>query len=159
MKAPLAKIKEFLPKNQFDASDLSLNVCREILSTHTQCDWTLLNPIRKREAELVNESLVEDLDNELLNKRLVAICPSDIVTGMLINNNGYIGKVVDVKRFEAKENMLEPYVYVVYLEYVCGDLNMHKYFTSRINNGTSQGYLSTQQGNRKATFFAIDMTL
>ena len=66
----------------------------------------------------------------------------------------HIGKVAVVKRYET-DTETEPFVYRVYMEYVCGDLSMHKYFVDTINNGTSPGYLSVQQGNRLASFCRV----
>ena len=96
-------------------------------------------------------ALVEDKAHELLSCSSVRICPSEITSGMYIQHNGYIGKVVVVDRYE-RGVVSEPFVYSVRMEYVCGDLDMHKYFTDHINNGTAKGYLSSQQGNRLAFF-------
>lgn len=155
MKPVLEKINAFLPQHTFNASNLTLEVCNRLLSTHSICDWTLLDSLRKRQAQLMNETLIENNDSELLSKPAISICPSEIMSGMLLAQHGYIGKVIEVKRFENKENPAEPFTYVVYMEYVCGDLSMHKNFTSCINRGTAQGYLSNSQGNRLATFTRV----
>jgi hypothetical protein len=155
MKPVLEQINAFLPQGKFDASKLTLEVCNRLLSTHTLCDWTLLNPLRERQAQLMNEAVIEVSESELLNNPTVSICPSEIFSGMFMLNHGYIGKVTKVKRFENNENSAEPFIYVVSMEYVCGDLSMHKYFTSSINRGTAKGYLSNSQGNRLATFTRV----
>ena len=155
MKDPLEQITALLPKTPVDASTFSLAVCRRLLSSHAECGRTLLDPIRARQAELINAALVQDTDNALLKQPTTPICPSVIVSGMLLAHNGYIGKVVKVERYECKRIELEPFVYVAKMEYVCGDLDMHKYFTSTINHGTARGYLSSQQGNRNASFAQV----
>lgn len=156
MKDPLVQVRAFLPTGTFDAKDFSLEVCNRLLATHNLCDWSLLYPIRKRHAELMRETLVEDNENDLLNNPTKSICPSLIVSGMLLNNSGYIGKVTKVERYENIDNALEPFTYLVFMEYVCGDLSMHHFFTQSINNGTAKGYLSTAQGNRLATFTLVE---
>lgn len=154
MKAPLALIEELKPSKHLDASSFDLDVCNRLLSTHNGSGWEILNPIRARQAKLKRVLLVEVEDSN--TDKVISICPSMITSGMLITQHGYIGRVVKVDRYEnisrgvVDEN--EPYIYSVRMEYVSGDLAMHKWFMDRINNGCDMGYLSSQQGNRRVTF-------
>ena len=91
MKAPLKAIDEININKKLDASAFSLAVCNRLLSTHSESDWRILNPIRARKAELINAALVEDNESQLLNNDTVKICPSEITSGMLIRQHGYIG--------------------------------------------------------------------
>jgi hypothetical protein len=152
----LAAIDNLKNGQYLDTSNLELSVVNDLLSTHQNCGFTITNPLRARQAELINSTLVEnnipDHDDCILEK----ICPSEIYSGMLIAQHGYVGKVETVERYESTDrgviNELEPFVYQVLMTYVSGDLGMHKYFTSSINNGCDRGYLSVNQGNRRATF-------
>lgn len=160
MIAPLAAIEAIEQQTDLDASGFSLEVCERILNTHTGSDCRTLNPVRAQQAKIINKSLIELIDGPFDNCKIVKICPSMITSGMLISHQGYIGKVVAVDRYETVrgyngKDSLEPFVYLVKMIYVSGDLSMHKYFTARINNGCDQGYLSTQQGNRGATFYKV----
>ncbi|CAH7141077.1 hypothetical protein [Vibrio alginolyticus] len=156
MKQPLALIEALTPQGELDASGFSLAVCQRLLSTHADSGWQILFPIRARHAELMNASKVECAEHELLNLPTEAICPSEITSGMHIVHHGYIGKVVEVKRYESSEPVSnEPFVYIVKLDYVCGDIKMHNYFEESINNGTARGWLSSMQGNRLATFIRV----
>ena len=146
-----------LEKGQYlDASGISLCECTMFLSTHRDSGFYITNPLRVQQAQLINAELKEVYEKEYEDKILVTICPTKIHSGMLIFQHGYIGRVVRVDRYENIDlgvvNSSEPYIYSVMMEYVSGDLYMHKYFTSSINNGCAKGYLSTKQGNRLAHF-------
>ena len=151
------KLIDSLAKGKYlNADSIALRECNMFLSTHINCGFHITNPLRARQAKLINELLVEVLVCKYDDCKVVKICPSEIYSGMLITQHGYTGRVVKVDRYESKERGIvsasEPYTYVVRMEYVSGDLSMHKYFTRTINNGCAQGYLSTQQGNRLAIF-------
>jgi hypothetical protein len=154
MAKPLASIDLITINKELDASQFPIEVCERLLSTHAQSDWRILNPIRARQAALINDALIEDKRNPLLNNETVMICPSDITSGMLINHHGCIGRVVAVERYE-QDDKCEPFVYCVKTTYLCGDLDMHNYFVGTINNGTSKGYLRIIQGNRRASFIRV----
>lgn len=160
MVKPLAMIDALIAGNpsgeQLNASEFTMAVCDRLLSTHSESGWRIMDPIRARKAELMNAALVENLEHELLEMPTSKICPSEITSGMFVSNHGYIGEVVSVDRYENKEDKEEPYTYVVNMTYVCGDLGRHKYFTGRINRGTAAGYLSQQQGNRRAGFYVVN---
>tara|TARA_R110000850_G_scaffold17233_2_gene53200 strand:+ start:2584 stop:3099 length:516 start_codon:yes stop_codon:yes gene_type:complete len=139
-----------------NASNIALRECTMFLGTHRDCGFHITNPLRAQQAKLINEALVENLSCEYDNCNVVKICPSEITSGMLITQHGYTGKVIRVDRYESFNcgviNEVEPFVYCVCMEYISGDLSMHKYFISAINNGCDKGYLSVQQGNRLANF-------
>ena len=147
-----------LQKGEYlNASTIGLTECNMFLSTHKNSGYFITNPLKTRQAELMNIALVErQATKKDGDQKVVKICPSEIYSGMLITQHGYTGKVVKVERYESIDrgivDTLEPFVYCVYMEYVHGDLAMHKYFTNSINNGCNRGYLSVQQGNRRATF-------
>ncbi len=146
-----------LDKDEYlDASDIGLTECRMFLSTHQSCSYHIVNPLRAQQSRLINTALVENLVCEYDDCLVENICPSEIHSGMLITQHGYTGRVVKVDRYEniwrGVVDASEPYVYVVRMEYVSGDLSMHMGFRDRINNGCDQGHLSSQQGNRLATF-------
>ena len=147
-----------LAKGEYlNASTIGLTECIMFLSTHNNSGYFITNPLKTRQAELINSTLVERQATKVeADQKVVKTCPSEIYSGMLITQHGYTGKVVKVERYESIDrgivDTLEPFVYCVYMEYVHGDLSMHKYFTNTINNGCNRGYLSVQQGNRRATF-------
>lgn len=152
---PLEQIQALPPHTSLDVSEYTLEVCNHLVSTHGSEGWRVMNPLRARQSKLINDSVVEVENPNDIHNRLVDICPSLITSGMFIFQHGYIGKVVKVDRYESDNKVDEPFVYVVRMAYVSGDLSMHWYFLDSINNGCNKGHLSSQQGNRLTSFSRV----
>lgn len=134
-------------RSNFDASELDVKQCHHLIRTHTESGWRIMYPLRARYSMLMREALVQKEMPEFTTK---SVCPSTVHRNHLVLQHGFIGKVTEANRYECsniENNPSQPFVYVLKLEYVAGNLDAFKSLVEWINNGCDRGHHSVWQGN------------
>jgi hypothetical protein len=98
-----------------------------------------------------------DLKEKPLNRnkiKAIKIQPEDIKIGDMIANHGCIFQVTEIKQREYCPDVLN--AFVISGLYVCGDLEMYKWFLKSCQNGCAKSHFTSKQGNARANWTKVE---